>query len=133
MRQTLDLDIAAVMPAVLATGLLSSLCTITVSTDTFDAGGAPVASAAYVPVAGMVDIPCTAPPLMTNDRMVASEVKRLEEIRSEDSRHVLLGGYYPAITDEHRALIDGVEFDIVNTEWDSQKVMTRIAVERVTM
>lgn len=133
MRQDLDLDIAGVMPAVRETGLLSSLCTITRSPEDFNAAGAPNPSTPYVPVAGLVDIPCTAPPLMATDRMQASEIRALRQIKAEDTRHVLLDGYYPTILDSDRAEIDGVEFEISNIEHDSQRQMTRIAVERVTI
>ncbi len=133
MRQGLQADIEAVMPAVRASGLLSSLCTITRFSEDFDAGGAPDQSAPYIPVTGMVDIPCTAPPLMAEDRIQASEVRAVREITAEDTRHVLLDGYYPAIRDEDRAVIDGTEYEIANVEHDSQRQMTRLAVERVTI
>jgi hypothetical protein len=133
MRQDLDLDIAGVMAAVRDTGLLSSLCTITRSPAIFNAAGAEDPSAPYVAVAGLVDIPCTAPPLMATDRMQASEIRALRQIKAEDTRHVLLDAYYPAILDTDRALIDGTEFEIANVEHDSQKQMTRLAVERVTI
>lgn len=133
MNQALTYGIEGVMDEVRASGLLSSLCTITESPEAFDAGGAPIAATPYIPVEGMIDIPCTAPPLMTTDRTNASEVKTMSSIRGEDSRHVLLDGYYPEITEAHRAEIDGVEFDIANVESDSQKQMTRLAVQRVTI
>jgi hypothetical protein len=133
MRQTLDLDLAAVMPAVLATGLLSSLCTITRFPEAFDAGGAPIAATDYDPVTGLVDIPCTAPPIMTIDRVTLTEVRTLEEIRAETDLHVLLGGYYPEIRNDDRAVIDGTVYDIGNVESDSQKQMTRLAVRKVTL
>lgn len=137
MKQGLEGDIAAVMPAVRATGLLSSLCTITRfpadDPASFDAGGAPVAGIEYQPVSGMIDIPCTAPPLMTTDRVQASELRALRQITAEDSRHVLLNGYYPTIRDDDRAVIDGAAFEIANVEHDSQKQMTRLAVQVVTI
>lgn len=133
MNQALTYGIEGVMDEVRASGLLSSLCTITESPEAFDAGGAPIAATAYVPIEGMIDIPCTAPPLMTTDRTNASEIKTMSSIRSEDSRHVLLGGYYPEILEANRAEIDGLEFDICNVEHDSQKQMTRLALQRLAL
>jgi hypothetical protein len=133
MNQTPISGLAGVMEIVRSSGLLSSLCTITESPEAFDAGGAPIAATAYVPVSGLENIPCTAPPLMTTDRVQASEIRMLRQIQSEDSRHVLLDSYYPMITERNRALIDGVEYDIANVEHDSQKQMTRLAVERVSI
>jgi hypothetical protein len=133
MRQTLELDLDGVMAAVIDTGLLSSLCTITRSPEAFDAGGAPIAATAYVEVSGMVDIPCTAPPIMPTDRINASEIRTPLQVKAEDTRHVLLDAYYPTIRDDDRAVIDGVVYEIANVEHDSQHRMTRLAVERITI
>jgi hypothetical protein len=132
-NQTLAIDIAGVMPAVRATGLLSSLCTITRFPEAFDEGGAPIAATAYEPVTGMVDIPCTAPPLQAADRIARAEVRTEAQVQSEESLHVLLDDYYPDIRNTDRAVVDGVAYNIANVERDSQKQMTRIALEKVSI
>lgn len=133
MNQGLTLDLAGVMPAVRATGLLSSLCTITRSPEDFDDGGAPIAATAYVPVTGLVDIPCTAPPLLASDRVARQELRSEDQVQSETVLHVLLDDYYPDIITTDRAVVDGVEYNIANAESDSQKRMTRLALERITI
>ena len=133
MNQGLEGSLAAVMPAVLESGLMTSLCTITVPPHVFDAGGAPDPNAPYVPLAGHENIPCTAPPLTTGDSTSPTELKSMAEILSKNLLHVLLGGWYPAILCDYRAVIDGNVYDVVNVESDSQKRSTRLAVQAVTI
>jgi hypothetical protein len=124
------------MPIVRASGLLVSLCTITVpptGADAFDDGGARNPNVPYVPLAGHIDIPCTAPPINTGDSVSPSEIKALEQIEAVNLVHVLLDDYYPSIISDYRAVIDGVNWDIVNVESDSQKQMTRLAVKKATI
>lgn len=140
MNQGIDGSIKAVMAEVLKSGLLSSLCTITVPPHVYDAGGAPDPAAPYLPLAMHQNIPCTDPPLSIGDTPAASELKDLAEIMAKNSLHVLLGGFYPAIIPDYRALIAPksnpsatVEYDIVGVESDSQNTQTRLAVQRVTI
>ena len=133
MNQDIEVDLAAVMPAVLESGLLSSLCTITIPPHVFDAGGAPDPSAAYTPLAGHENIPCTAPPIQTGDSTSQTEQKSMTEILARSVLHVLLGGWYPAIIADYRAVIDGAVYDVTNVESDSQHRMTRLAVQAVTL
>lgn len=124
------------MPIVRASGLLVSLCTITVpptGADAFDDGGARNPNVPYVPLAGHIDIPCTAPPMLVNDSMNVSERRALPQIEAINTLHVLLDGYYPDIISDYRAVIDGTAYDIANVEHDSQKQMTRIAVRKATI
>ena len=132
MTQGLAYEIASVIPAVLDSGLLVSLCTIQEPSGNIIEAGVP--DGTYVNVSGMVDIPCTAPP-PSEARIAATEVKALAEIMSLNIHHVLLGGYYPAIetNTEWRAVIDGIDYDILGAESDSQKQMTRLAVRIATV
>lgn len=111
---------------------MTSLCTITVPPHVFDDGGAPDPNAPYTPLAGHENIPCTAPP-PSEARVQATEIKDLAEIMSKSFRHVLLGGYFPLIISDYRALIDGVEYDILGVEDDSQYRMTRLGVQLATV
>lgn len=140
MNQGIEESIKAVMPEVLKSGLMTSLCTITVPPHVYDAGGAPDPAAPYIPLAMHQDIPCTDPPLSIGDRVQPTEMKELAEILSKNVLHVLLGGYYPAIITEYRALLAPksdptatIEYDIVGIENDSQNTQTRLAVQRVTV
>jgi hypothetical protein len=125
MNLSLAGDIAAVMPMVIASGLLRSLCTITVPPDVFDEGGAPDPSAEYEPLAGHSDIACMKAPID------ASETKTLDEILSRNLSRVVLDAYYPDIETRMRAVIDGIEHDIVGVESDSQHQYTRLTVSKV--
>lgn len=144
MNQSIARDIAAVMPAVERSGLLVQLCTITEFPGAFTDSGAPDPSVPYTARAGMSNIPCIAPPISIGTNVQPTEMKELTEIYAKNVLHVLLGGFYPAIIAANRALIgdnDGagnmvapiVEYDIVGIESDSQGVMTRMAVQVVTI
>lgn len=126
-------DFDAIVTELLASGLLNSLCTITVPPEVYGLSGAPDPDVAYLDLAGHVAIPCTAPPLMTADKVATNEIKLSNETKSETYLHVLLGGYYPAIIQNYRAEIDDTEWDIVSVEHDSQHRTTRLAVRQVTI
>lgn len=118
------------MPQATATGLFVSLCTIQQPNITLDAAGAPL----YNPptnVPGMVDIPCMdEPPGM---RIQATEVKALAEIGAKLMRHVLLSGYYPLVIPSMWAVVDGVTYDILGAESDSQNQQTRLELQIATV
>ena len=129
MYQGLTYELAQVMPEAVATGLFSSLFTAQQPSGVLDATGAP--NGVWVPIAGLVNIACTAPPPSTA-RIQATEVRDLQEILSLQMKHVLLQGYYPSLmsaSDKNwNALIDGIAYDIMGAESDSQKEMTRVEV-----
>lgn len=133
MYQGLGYDIEQVMPEARATGLFVSLCTLQEPSGVFGASGAPDGN--YVDVAGLVNLPCTAPP-PSEARIQAIEVKTLQDIMSLELLHVLLNDAYPAIlthfrgtnATEWRAVIDGVVYDLFGAESDSQSEMTRLLV-----
>lgn len=108
-------------------GLPVSLCTITESPEAFGLSGAPT-TATYTPLAGHVNIQCILPQAMGP----GGEDKNSERILTRDQAPVTLMGYYPAITPTHRALIDGVEWDIVSSAPDSQAQMTCLVVQRAS-
>lgn len=132
MNQTLSYDVAAVIPEALASGLFGSLCTIQMPSGTLTDDGSPDGS--YTDVAGCIDIPCIAAP--TSDiRISATERKTDSEIESSNGSHCLLAGWYPILetATQWQAVIDGVTHDITGAESDSQKQMTRLAVQVVTV
>lgn len=132
------------MDVVRASGLLSSLCTCQAPSEVLDDSGAPDGN--YVDVAGLMNIPCTAPP-PSDARIQATEVRALAEITAAELHHVLLNGYYPAIDlgwrngwrlmlgDDDGAgnLINGYAYDIMGVESDSQEQLTRIEVKLATL
>lgn len=118
-----------VMPAALATGLFVSLCTLQAPSGNVNPDGSP--DNTFVNVAGLVNIPCMAPPL-TDSNIQATEVKSLAEILSEAMLHILLNKWYPQIengaSQGWQAVIDGTVFDLMGAESDSQGQMTRLKV-----
>jgi len=140
--------VAGVMPAARATGLFVSLCVFTMPDTGFDPSGTP--DQGSIPVPGLVDhftgstsIGCMdAPP--SDARIQATEAKDLEEIASKGFRHMLLNDYYPEVVavpatpdgqipTNWTATVDGVQFNILGVEKDSQFQMTRLELELVNV
>ena len=134
MNQSLSYEIAAVMPAAIATGLFVSLCTIQSPSGTVDAAGAP--DGLYNDVAGLVAIPCV-DAVPSEARIQATEMKTLADVLGRGLRHCTLDGYYPAILigwrQGWRAVVDGTTYDILGAEPDSQATQTRLQLQQVTL
>jgi hypothetical protein len=134
MLQGLDYEIQAVMPAAIATGLFVSLCTIQAPDGLPGYGGAP--SGNYADVAGLIDIQCM-DAVPSDAKIQATEVKDMVEIASKGFRHLLLDNYYPQVTPDGqiptywRAIVDGVSYDVLGVEHDSQNTQTRLELEIV--
>ena len=122
-------SVANVMTAAQRTGLFVSLCAIQQPDGVLIDAGQPCGN--FIPVSGMINIPCMAPP-ESSIRITASEVKSEENIQAFSELHVLLNGWYPALEDGvskgWRAVVDGQPFDILGAESDSQGTMTRMVV-----
>lgn len=128
-------DLAAVMPEALETGLFVSLCTFRAPTGKLTGAGSPDLTSGpngdgYVDVSGYVNIQCMSAPT-SNIRISADERKTATETESSNSGHVLLAGYYPLVAQntQWQAVIDGVTFDVLGAESDSQMQMTRVKVQ----
>ena len=83
-------------------------------------------------VAGLVNIACMDTP-PSEIRIQSTELKDLEEILATRLKHILLDGYYYQIELGvplgWRAVIDGVAFDLLGAESDSQAQQTRMEVK----
>lgn len=121
--------IPQVMVAAVATGLFVSLCSVSQPNAALGTSGAP--SGVYTAVAGLQSIPCM-DAVPSTARVQATEVKELADIMSKGLRHMLLNGYYPEATPDGqiptnwRATVDGVVYDILGVEHDSQNTQTRM-------
>lgn len=132
--------IQQVMPAALATGLFVSLATFQSPSESFDSGGA--WNGSWKNVSGLVNIPCTAPPV-SDARIQATEVRELDQILASELHHVLLDAWYPQIDQgwrgdgtpagAWRVLIDGTAYEISGVESDSQGTMTRVTARISTI
>ncbi len=125
----------AVVPAVIDSGLPVSLCTIQYPTGILTADGSPDLTSGpnndgFIDVSGLVDIICMDAPTSIL-KIRATETKTQTEIESMNSDHCWLAGYFPHIlpNTQWRAVVDGVRFDILGAECDSQRQMTRLDLQ----
>ena len=129
LNQGFGYELAAVVPTVLATGLCDSFCTIQLPDGALIGAGQP--SGIYDNVGGLVDIPVISAPL-NEVRIQSQEIRRLEDIQLFSPRHVWLAGYFPIIepmcSQGARAVINGVAYDLMGAEADSQLRTTRISI-----
>lgn len=135
MYQLQTYDITAVMPAALDSGLFVSFVTMQQPTGAQTSTGAPLLSGGdsgdgWNNVAGMINIPAMNAP-QSESRLTADQKKELEMVEGYQLRHLLLGGYYPAIQENSnwRAMVDGTAYDVLGVESDSQSQMTRLRLQ----
>jgi hypothetical protein len=128
-QSLLGYTLPEVMPAAIATGCFDSLCTIQAPDGILIDAGQP--SGNYVNVAGLVNIPCMAPP-MSEARLQATEIRAMDDIQAFAPLHVLLNAWYPQIKENVAngwiAIVDGEVLTLLGAESDSQRQMTRLAV-----
>lgn len=134
MNQSPTVYLAGTVEAVRAAGLFSSRCTIQSlpAPDQSDASGQ-WNQTSWVNVAGMVNIPCMRAAMSNTAPSLTDEVKLPTFTKEKTTWHVLLSGYYPNVTQKQRAVIDGVAYDILATEWDSQNTQTRLGVQELEL
>jgi hypothetical protein len=127
--------IQQVMPQAVATGLFVSLCTIQQPSGNFGATGAPDGTFTDV----LTGIRCMDAPESVGN-IAASEAKAVTQIASIALRHVLLDSFYSQLSPSTnwgnvgwRAVVDGVAFDILGAENDSQETQTRLKLQKVTV
>jgi hypothetical protein len=137
-------SLARVMPAARATGLFVSLATFQSS----DAADFPDGfySGSFQNVPGLVNLPCTAPPV-SEARLQATESKALQDITASELRHVLFDRFIPQLDagwrEGWRVVIQesdglggfepGVAYDVLGVESDSQSKMSRCEVRLTTI
>lgn len=129
MYQGLALEISRVMAQAVDTGLFVSLCTFQ---EPGLAGPSGAPSNTFTNVDPLVNIPCMNAPV-SDVRIQALELKALQEIEESSLRHVLLNGWYPQIEDGvangWRCIVDGVVYDLMGAESDSQGTQTRLELK----
>lgn len=106
------------------TAFYPSLCTIQQNTPVADSYGQPIA--AWANLAGHVGLACA---VMSGG---GREMKLPNQTYTVASHVILLAGHYPTITTAMRAVVGGVNYDILSVESDSQSTMTRLACQVVT-
>jgi hypothetical protein len=136
MNQSITIDLASTLRAVEAAGLFSSVCTFQEAIgDPDDLGQSDLVD--WTDVAGLVDIPCMMAPLVPVRPSVSDEQKMQTFTKETTESHLLLDGYFPQVLQRYRVIVDGAIYtqatDVMGVESDSQKVMTRCAVKRVSL
>lgn len=136
--QTISNQVARVTGKIAVTGLQRSFCTILVRAAS---GGLPVTDAMgqvdtsipdYTILPGHQNIPCQ----LAVNKLRPDEggvVRRPEQYDTMGMRALELNGYYPLILQQHLAQVDGVPYEVMAVEPDSQKQITRLAVRLYTL
>ena len=122
------------MQQAIGSGLFVSLCTVQQPSTTQGPTGNPLN--VFTNIAGLINIPCMdAPPSMA--RIQATEMKDVAEILSKGLRHVLLNQCFPDAINwsgrAYRVVIDGVTYDLMGAEVDSQLTQTRLDLQLVSV
>lgn len=127
----------AVVPAVLASGIVNSLATFQAPSGVLTADGSP--DGTYIDVAGYVGIRCM-DAATSNSTISAKERKTETEIESDNTEHVWLAGFYPEIAGhtEWQVIVtdaggNAITYDVLGAENDSQAKTTRVLVQKATV
>lgn len=99
-------------------------CTIQEATETRTDSGAVVPT--WSNLAGHVDLTAAL------DMVTASERRNPWGTYAEASHVIALLGHYPNITNDHRAVVEGTNYDILGVEHDALSQLTYLPVRRVT-
>lgn len=126
MNQGIQYDVDRVIAEAEATGRFVSFCTIQAHDGTLTVSGAPSPSG-WANVTGYVNLPCIAAPI------AAAEKKELGQETGIAMLHVILNGLCPAIETAMRAVLDGITYDILGVDNDSQKTMTTLDLRKAEL
>lgn len=120
------------MPLAVATGLFVSLASFSSPPTMQGPTGNPTGS--YVAVAGLQSIPCMDAPMIEGGSS-SDETKALSEIEAKRTRHILLNTYYAQVSTAAgrgwQVTVDGVLYDLLGGESDSQRTQTRCSLQLV--
>jgi hypothetical protein len=132
LNQSLTYEFDAVMPAVAAEGLFNSLCTIKARSGAVSSQGQ-LNMQSYAPIADLTDIPCRIA-VQAPANPPQNDVARMQQqFDTRTEFHVLLDGYFPQILQQNLANVNGIDYEIMATEPDSDFQMTRLAVRVYTL
>jgi hypothetical protein len=127
MYQGIGYDLGAPIAAVIAAGLMTSVVSFNVRTNTVDAAGQ-VDLSDWTPVTGLQNIPC----MFSQSRINPTQggVKRAAPVWGQLSEfRLLLNGYYPGILAQYQAVVNGTAYEVMSyAESDSQQTMTHVAL-----
>ncbi len=141
MYQQQGYTVDAVMPAALETGRFTSLVTLQQPTGEQTADGSPLLAGGdsgdgWNNITGLIQLfGMNAPE--SDARIRADQTKSIDMVEGIQLRHLLLGGYYPAIQEDAnwRAYVTdlngngGTYYDLKGVESDSQFTQTRLKLQ----
>lgn len=137
MNQAPTIDFGAPIAAAIGAGLLRDLVTIHDVNETVSNSGAQVLALGSA-VSGLTGLACQIGYNLLRSRVQRSEEERAEDrTKTVDELHCLIGGYYPAITKQQRAVTTRgavVEtWDIQGIDHDSSRTMTTLTIVKVEL
>ena len=112
--------------ASLATNFYPSVCTIQAATQSLDALGQVVRT--WADLAGHIGLACA----LAEPPPSGEETETTAQSYVRRRKRVALNGLYASITELHRAVVDGVAYDIERVSQDSQSKTTYLDVEIVS-
>jgi len=128
MNQSLTYEFGQVIPIVEQADLFVSQCTIQARTGAVSTTGQPDLTD-WVNVAGLVNIPCRKAIQRPYNPNQQATVRAPQQFETQTQFHLLLDGYFPQIIQANQAVVDGVPYEIMAVESDSENnVMTRLAL-----
>ena len=137
MYQGIAREINAVMPEFINAGAFPSVANIQQSQLSIDAlGQVDLTNTGFQTITGCGAVPCWRAPVSTA-RIVSTQADNPVISEAMNLFHVLLDGYFPQIPQaiqgrtELRAIVDGVLHQVLATEHDGHKTMTRLQCRQV--
>ena len=138
MLQNLQAALSRVMPAATRTGLFVSRATFQARAGDPGEQADPLGQvnllpSGYANVDGLVNIPCMFAPQSVPTPSQGDTVRTEQQFETKTEFHLLLNAYYPAVQQRYLVIVDGVTYEVMGVESDSQDQMTRCAVRAYTI
>lgn len=111
--------------AKLAPNHYAGTVTIQQNTPTNDSAGQEIPS--WANLSGHVDLSCRKAPREQFSREARSQA----QIYAVHVWEIAIAGYYPTITEEMRAVVDGINYDIELVQLDGNRKTTRLQARKV--
>lgn len=99
--------------------------TIQESSPTNDSAGQEIPN--WANLAGHVDLSCRKAP----QQQFSREARSQAQIYAVHVWEIAIAGYYPTITEEMRAVVDGINYDIELVQLDGNRKTTRLQARKV--
>jgi hypothetical protein len=133
-QAAMNYPLSQIMPQAFAAGWFPSLATL--QTLVQDQGPTGNPTGAWSNVTGVVDIPCKdAPPSVA--RVQATEMKDVAEILAKGLRAVLLNQCFVDAPSwagmTARMVVDGITYEVLGAENDSELIQTRVGLQLVNL